>query len=443
MKKLKVGVVNLGCDKNRIDSEIIIGELKERYEVINEPEDADIILINTCGFIESSKQESVDTILEMAKYKKNNKCKVLIGTGCLTQRYGSELLDLIPELDIILGVNDYDKLDESIQKALLKGEKSCYTNYSDSNINKGKRVVTTGGTTAYIRISEGCNYQCAYCAIPKIRGKYRSRTIEDIVGEAKELAINGYKELILVAQDTTNYGIDIYGGQKLHILLQELSKIKSIKWIRVLYCYAEELTDEIINEFASNDKVCKYVDIPVQHISDNILRAMKRRGRKRTIMENISKLRNLIPNVVLRTSIIVGFPGETEEDFNELIDFAKEVKFDKLGVFMYSQEEGTVAAEMENQIPDEVKEERYHKLMSIQQNISADINKKRIGRTYEVLVEEIVDGEYVGRNYEMAPEIDGEIFIKCDKIINVGDFIDVKIMDALEYDLIGEVIEKN
>ncbi len=443
MKKLKVGVVNLGCDKNRIDSEIIKGELKERYEVINEPEDADIILINTCGFIESSKQESVDTILEMAKYKENNKCKVLIATGCLTQRYGSEFLDLIPELDIILGVNDYDKLDESIQKALLEGEKSCYTNYSDSNINRGKRVVTTGGTTAYIRISEGCNYQCAYCAIPKIRGKYRSRTIEDIVNEAKELAINGYKELILVAQDTTNYGIDIYGGQKLHILLQELSKIKSIKWIRVLYCYAEELTDEIISEFASNDKVCKYVDIPVQHISDNILRAMKRRGRKRAIMENISKLRNLIPNVVLRTSIIVGFPGETEEDFNELIEFAKEVKFDKLGVFMYSQEEGTVAAEMENQISDEVKEKRYHKLMSIQQNISADINKKRIGRTYEVLVEEIVDGEYVGRNYEMAPEIDGEIFIKCDKIINVGNFIDVKIIDALEYDLIGEVIEKN
>jgi ribosomal protein S12 methylthiotransferase len=443
VKKLKVGVVNLGCDKNRIDSEIIIGELKEKYEVINESEDADIILINTCGFIESSKQESVDTILEMAKYKENNKCKVLIATGCLTQRYGSELLDLIPELDIILGVNDYDKLDESIQKALLEGEKSCYTNYSDSNINKGKRVVTTGGTTAYIRISEGCNYQCAYCAIPKIRGKYRSRTIEDIVNEAKELAINGYKELILVAQDTTNYGIDIYGGQKLHILLQELSKIKSIKWIRVLYCYAEELTDEIISEFASNDKVCKYVDIPVQHISDNILRAMKRRGRKRAIMENISKLRNHIPNVVLRTSIIVGFPGETEEDFNELIEFAKEVKFDKLGVFMYSQEEGTVAAEMENQISDEVKEERFHKLMSIQQNISADINKKRIGRTYEVLVEEIVDGEYVGRNYEMAPEIDGEIFIKCDKIINVGNFIDVKIIDALEYDLIGEVIEKN
>jgi len=440
VSKLKVGVVNLGCDKNRIDSEIIIGNLKETYEVVNEPENADVILINTCGFIETSKQESIDTILEMSRYKENNQCKVLVATGCLTQRYGNELLELIPELDIILGVNDYDKLNEAIERALDKGEKSCYTNYSDSNINSGKRIVTTGGTTAYIRISEGCNYQCAYCAIPKIRGKYRSRTIEDIVAEAKELAINGYKEVILVAQDTTNYGIDIYEGQKLHVLLQELSKIKSIKWIRVLYCYAEELTDEIIDEFASNDKVCKYVDIPVQHISDDILRAMKRRGRKAIILENIEKLRRAIPNVVLRTSIIVGFPGETEENFNELLEFARTVKFDKLGVFMYSQEEGTAAAEMGNQIDEEIKEERYHKLMALQQGISAEVNKKKVGRIYEVLVEEKQPGEYIGRNYEMSPEIDGEIFIKCDKIINMGEFINVKIVDALEYDLIGEVV---
>lgn len=440
MSKLKVGVVNLGCDKNRIDSEIIIGNLKETYEVVKEPENADVILINTCGFIETSKQESIDTILEMSRYKENNQCKVLVATGCLTQRYGNELLELIPELDIILGVNDYDKLNEAIERALDKGEKSCYTNYSDSNINSGKRIVTTGGTTAYIRISEGCNYQCAYCAIPKIRGKYRSRTIEDIVAEAKELAINGYKEVILVAQDTTNYGIDIYEGQKLHVLLQELSKIKSIKWIRVLYCYAEELTDEIIDEFASNDKVCKYVDIPVQHISDDILRAMKRRGRKAIILENIEKLRRAIPNVVLRTSIIVGFPGETEENFNELLEFARTVKFDKLGVFMYSQEEGTAAAEMGNQIDEEIKEERYHKLMALQQGISAEVNKKKVGRIYEVLVEEKQPGEYIGRNYEMSPEIDGEIFIKCDKIINMGEFINVKIVDALEYDLIGEVV---
>lgn len=440
MSKLKVGVVNLGCDKNRIDSEIIIGNLKETYEVVNEPENADVILINTCGFIETSKQESIDTILEMSRYKENNKCKVLVATGCLTQRYGNELLELIPELDIILGVNDYDKLNEAIERALDKGEKSCYTNYSDSNINSGKRIVTTGGTTAYIRISEGCNYQCAYCAIPKIRGKYRSRTIEDIVAEAKELAINGYKEVILVAQDTTNYGIDIYGGQKLHVLLQELSKIKSIKWIRVLYCYAEELTDEIIDEFASNYKVCKYVDIPVQHISDDILKAMKRRGRKAIILENIEKLRRAIPNVVLRTSIIVGFPGETEENFNELLEFARTVKFDKLGVFRYSQEEGTAAAEMGNQIDEEIKEERYHKLMALQQGISAEINKEKVGRIYEVLVEEKQPGEYIGRSYEMSPEIDGEIFIKCDKIINMGEFINVKIVDALEYDLIGEVV---
>ncbi|EQB88190.1 ribosomal protein S12 methylthiotransferase [Clostridium punense] len=441
MSKLKVGVVNLGCDKNRIDSEIIIGNLKEKYEIVNEPEEADVILINTCGFIETSKQESIDTILEMAKYKENNKCKVLVATGCLTQRYGQELLELIPELDIILGVNDYDKLNEAIEKALEKGEKSCYTNYSDSNINIGKRTVTTGGITAYIRISEGCNYQCAYCAIPKIRGKYRSRTIEDIVAEAKELAINGYKELILVAQDTTNYGIDIYGGQKLHMLLQELSKIKSIKWIRVLYCYAEELTEEIINEFASNEKVCNYVDIPVQHISDDILKAMKRRGRKKIILENIKKLREAIPNVVLRTSIIVGFPGETEENFQELLDFVKEVNFDKLGVFKYSQEEGTAAAEMENQIEEEVKEERYHRLMTLQQKISAEVNKKKVGRIYEVLIEEKENGEYIGRSYEMSPEIDGEIFIKCDKIINMGEFINVNIVDALEYDLVGKIVD--
>jgi ribosomal protein S12 methylthiotransferase len=441
VEKLKVGVVNLGCDKNRIDSEIIIGNLNTNYNVINEPEEADIILINTCGFIETSKQESIDTILEMAKYKEENNCKVLVATGCLTQRYGRELLDLIPELDIILGVNDYDRLNEAIEKLLIQGEKSCFTNYSDSNINTGKRVVTTGGTTAYIRISEGCNYQCAYCAIPKIRGKYRSRTIEDITREAKELAINGYKELILVAQDTTNYGIDIYGDQKLHVLLQELSKIKSIKWIRVLYCYAEELTDDIINEFATNNKVCNYVDIPVQHISDDILRSMKRRGRKKTILENINKLRIAIPNVTLRTSIIVGFPGETEENFNELLEFVENVRFDKLGVFMYSQEEGTLAAEMENQVDENIKEERYHKLMKIQQKISMEINKKKVGKTYEVLVEEKHDGEYTGRNYEMSPEVDGEIFIKCDKIINMGEFINVKVVDALEYDLIGQIID--
>ncbi|MGG7163716.1 30S ribosomal protein S12 methylthiotransferase RimO [Clostridium ihumii] len=440
MEKLKIGVINLGCDKNRIDSEIIVATVKEKFELINEPENADVIIINTCGFIESSKQESIDTILSMAKYKDENNCKVLIATGCLTQRYGSELLELIPELDIILGVNDYDKLTESIEEVLKTNKKIAYTNYSDSNINTGKRVVTTGNKTAYLRISEGCNNACAYCAIPKIRGRYRSRKMEDIIMEAKELAINGYKEIILVAQDTTSYGIDLYKEKTLHILLRELSKIKSIEWIRVLYCYAEELTDDIIKEFKENEKVCKYIDIPIQHISDNVLKSMRRKGRKRIIKENILKLRENIPNVVLRTAIIVGFPGETEEDFEELKEFIEEIKFDKLGVFTYSQEEGTVAADMPNQIEEEVKELRYHELMELQQKVSKGVNRSKVGRTYKVLIEN-KDGEvYIGRNYEMAPEIDGEVFVEGSKDLKIGQFVNVKIIKALEYDLIGEVL---
>lgn len=440
MEKLKIGVINLGCDKNRIDSEIIVATVKEKFELINEPENADVIIINTCGFIESSKQESIDTILSMAKYKDENNCKVLIATGCLTQRYGSELLELIPELDIILGVNDYDKLTESIEEVLNTNKKIAYTNYSDSNINTGKRVVTTGNKTAYLRISEGCNNACAYCAIPKIRGRYRSRKMEDIIMEAKELAINGYKEIILVAQDTTSYGIDLYNGKTLHILLRELSKIKSIEWIRVLYCYAEELTDDIIKEFKENEKVCKYIDIPIQHISDNVLKSMRRKGRKKIIKENILKLRNSIPNVVLRTSIIVGFPGETEEDFEELKEFIDEIKFDKLGVFTYSQEEGTAAADMPNQIDEDIKEIRYHELMELQQKVSKGVNRSKVGRTYKVLIEN-KDGEvYIGRNYEMAPEIDGEVFVEGSKDLKIGQFVNVKIIKALEYDLIGEVV---
>lgn len=439
MEKLKFGVINLGCDKNRIDAEIIISSLKSRYEAVTDESQADILLVNTCGFIETSKQESIETILEMAKYKQG-KCKVLIATGCLTQRYGSELLELMPELDIILGVNDYDKLHECIKKSMETGEKSCITTYSDTNINIGKRQVTTGGTTAYIRISEGCNNICAYCAIPKIRGKYRSRDMEDILKEAKELALNGYKELIIVAQDTTNYGVDIYGEKTLHILLRELGKIKSIKWIRLLYCYAEELTNEVIEEIAKNDKVCKYIDIPIQHISDDVLKAMRRKGRKKIITENIRKLRETVPNITIRTTLIVGFPGETEENFLELLEFVRETKFDKLGVFTYSQEEGTVAAEMEGQIEEEVKEQRLHSIMMAQQSISAEINKNKIGKTYEVLIESKEKGSYCGRSYEMAPEIDGEIYIKSQKI-RIGDFVMVRIKDALEYDLIGDITE--
>ncbi len=439
MEKLKFGVVNLGCDKNRIDAEIIINSLKSRYEVVRDENEADILLINTCGFIESSKQESIDTILEMAKFKEGN-CKVLVATGCLTQRYGGELLELIPELDIILGVNDYDKLHQCIEKSLANGEKSCITSYSDTNINIGSREVTTGGTTAYLRISEGCNNVCAYCAIPKIRGRYRSRDMEDILKEAKQLALNGYKEIILVAQDTTNYGVDLYGEKSLHLLLKELGKIKSIKWIRLLYCYAEELTDAVIEEIAANDKVCKYIDIPLQHISDDVLKGMRRKGRRRIITENIGKLRKAVPNITIRTTFIVGFPGETEENFEELLNFVKETKFDKLGVFTYSQEDGTVAADMEGQIEEEVKVQRMDAIMMAQQLISSEINKSKIGREYEVLIESKEKGRYVGRNLEMAPEIDGEVYVKGNDL-SIGTFAKVKITDALEYDLIGEVVK--
>ncbi|MBZ9687888.1 30S ribosomal protein S12 methylthiotransferase RimO [Clostridium estertheticum] len=439
MEKLKVGVINLGCDKNRIDSEIIISSLSEKYTMTNDPKLANIILVNTCGFIESSKQESIDTILEMSKYKDKYKCTVLIATGCLTQRYGAELIELMPELDIMLGVNDYNKLLSSIEEVLLNNIKVQHCSYSDENINEGQRILTTGTYSAYVRISEGCDNACAYCAIPNIRGKYRSRKMENIVQEARELSQHGCKEIILVAQDTTRYGIDIYGEKNLHKLIREISKISGIEWIRVLYCYAEEMTDEIINEISINDKVCKYVDIPIQHISDDILKSMRRKGRKNVITENINKMRKNIVEVNLRTSIIVGFPGETQEDFEQLKQFIREIKFDKLGVFKYSMEDGTLAAEMENQISDDIKVKREEELMLIQQSISKELNSKKIGKIYKVLVEGVNDKTYFGRSYEMAPEVDGNIFFDSNVVYNKGEFVEVKVTKALEYDLIGVV----
>jgi len=439
VEKLKVGVINLGCDKNRIDSEIIISSLSERYNMTNDPKLADIILVNTCGFIESSKQESIDTILEMSKYKDKYNCSVLIATGCLTQRYGTELLELMPELDIMLGVNDYNKLLSSIEEVLLKNIKVQHCNYSDENINEGQRVLTTGTYSAYIRISEGCDNACTYCAIPNIRGKYRSRKMENIVQEAKDLSEHGCKEIILVAQDTTRYGIDLYGEKNLHTLINKISKINGIEWIRVLYCYAEEITDEIINEISINNKVCKYVDIPIQHISDDILKSMKRKGRKNIITENINKMRKSIKGLTLRTTLIVGFPGETDGDFEELKQFIQETKFDKLGVFKYSKEDGTEACEMKNQISEEIKGKREEELMMLQQNISKEINSKKIGKIYKVLVEGFNGETYYGRNYEMAPEVDGAVFFESDKVYNRGEFVKVKVTEALEYDLIGVV----
>lgn len=443
VEKLKFGIISLGCDKNRIDSEVAIAKLSKKYELVVNPKEAHIILVNTCGFIESSKQESIDVILEMAKYKKRYNCKVLIVTGCLSQRYKEELLELMPEIDIMLGVNNYDKLLESIDAFLKSNHKLSYCDYSDNFMSQGERVLTTGKYTAYLRISEGCNNFCTYCIIPKIRGKYRSRKMEDIINEAKELAGYGVKELILVAQDTTMYGIDIYEDKKLPSLIRELSNINGIEWIRLLYCYPEEITDELIIEIKSNSKVCKYIDMPIQHISNTVLKRMNRRGRKEDIINSINKMRNEIPNLSLRTSIIVGFPGETEDEFNELKDFIKDLKFDKLGVFEYSQEEGTAAAVMEDQIKEDIKRLRKEELMLLQQQISKKINENKIGHIYDVLIEKYEDGMYFGRSYEMAPEIDGEISFPYEKTFSKGEIVPVKITKALEYDLIGVVYDES
>lgn len=443
MNRLKFGIISLGCDKNRIDSEMVIGNLHNKYELVNNPKEADIILVNTCGFIESSKQESINTILEMAQYKNKYNCKVLVVTGCLSQRYKEELLGLMPEIDILLGVNNYDKLMSSIEEFLEKNIKLQYVDYSDNSMNEGVRVLTTSSSTAYLRISEGCNNFCTYCIIPKIRGKYRSRTVEAVVEEARVLVNQGVKELILVAQDTTMYGIDLYGKKTLPKLLKELSAINNVKWIRLLYTYPEEITDDLILEIENNDKVCKYLDMPIQHISNSVLRRMNRRGTRELIVDNIKKLRKNISGITLRTSIIVGFPGETEKEFDELKEFVEDIKFDKLGVFKYSQEEGTSAANFNDQVSELVKLQREEALMSIQQTVSRVINENKVGKVYEVLVEGKEDNNYLGRNYEMAPEIDGIIYFTCDTIINKGEIVPVKITEALEYDLIGVVYHES
>lgn len=442
MTKYKVGMVSLGCDKNRVDSEIMLGQVEREYELTNNPKEADIIIVNTCGFIEKAKQESINTILDMAKYKIKYKCKLLIATGCLTQRYGKELLDLMPELDLVLGVNDYEKINKAIEGFIKENKKISSTNFTNEGINEGKRIITTNKSSAYLRIAEGCNNFCTYCIIPKIRGKFRSRKIENIIEEGKILANAGVKEIILIAQDTTNYGIDLYNEKRLHIVLRELSKIEGIEFIRVMYCYPEAIYGELIEEISKNDKVCKYLDLPIQHISNDILKRMGRKTSKEEIIDKIKTLRDNVSNIVLRTSLIVGFPGETEEDFNELKEFLKEMKLDKVGVFTYSQEEDTPAALMENQIDEKIKQQREKELMEVQKEISKAINKSKVGRTYKVLVESENSDYFIGRSYEMAPDIDGLIYIK-EKNLNANKFYDVKIKEALEYDLIGVVLNES
>ena len=432
---MNVGFVHLGCSKNLVDTEMAIGLFKENsYKVVNNKEEADIIVINTCGFINSAKEEAINTILEMTELKKK-RCKYLIVMGCLVQRYKDELAKAIPEVDLWIKYDSYSTIWEQISSVINP------ENNNKKNLDFLDRTITTGDNFAYLRIAEGCNNFCTFCAIPYIRGRFTSRKIEDIVEEAKKLAKEGYKELILIAQDTTKYGEDIYGTPKLPELLKELCKIKDIKWIRFLYSYPETITDELIKVVKEEDKICKYFDIPIQHFSDSVLKRMNRKSDSKSIEKLIVKLRKEIPEVVIRTTVMVGFPGETEEDFNKLYSFIERAKFDRLGAFSYSKEEGTAAEKMPNQVHPSTKRSRYNKIMKLQNKISTELQNEMIGKELEVLVEnKTFDNKYyVGRSYREVPEIDGIIYIEMvDKALE-GKFVKVKITDATEYDLIGKV----
>lgn len=455
---MNVGFVSLGCSKNLIDTEVAVGLFKDHhYTIVNDPSKADIIVVNTCGFIDSAKEEAINTILEMAEYKKK-RCRYLIAMGCLVQRYYDDLKKSLPEVDLFIKLENYDKLWQSIEDMIKMNVQIQPKNKSNLKISEitqlpmleqqeyMERVVTTGQNYAYLKIGEGCSNFCTYCAIPYIRGKFISRTIEDILEEAKMLASKGIKELIVIAQDTTKYGIDIYGESKLVELLQELSKIDGIEWIRFLYSYPEGITDELINLVATNNKIAKYFDIPIQHISDDILKKMNRRTNKKDIENLLEKIRVQIPDVVLRTSLIVGFPGETENNFNELLEFVKKAEFDKLGAFMYSKEEGTPAAKMENQIHGNTKKSRYNKLMKLQQEISNQNLQKRVGNTCFVLVENMSFDRkyYIGRTMQDAPDIDGVLFIKNDTEKDLmNTFVKCKLVEVCnDYDFIATLIEK-
>lgn len=447
---MKIGVVSLGCPKNLVDSETMLGLIhEEKYEITNDPSEAEIIIVNTCGFIESAKEESINTILQMAEYKKSGSCKYIIVTGCLSQRYAEELFSELPEADAIAGVEVYDEIG-SIIKRVMNGERFIMLERSKPDVIYTSketflpRILTTPSYTAYLKIAEGCDNCCSYCAIPKIRGPYRSKPMEQVLKEAKALTANGVKELIVVAQDTTRYGEDLPGGKLLLAdLLKELNKIESLKWIRVMYCYPNNFTDELIETFASLDKVCKYVDLPLQHASNRLLASMNRYDTREEVETLLAKLRKRIPGIVIRTTFIVGFPGETDADFEELKEFVEQQRFENAGVFAYSQEEGTVAGAMPNQIPDEIKQERYHELMALQAQISEEIHKDTEGQTLEVLVEGIEEdgsGLHYGRSYREAPDIDGLVFIENPGDIKPGCFVKVNILQGFTYESVGERI---
>jgi ribosomal protein S12 methylthiotransferase len=437
--KLKAAIVSLGCSKNLVDSEVMVQSiLNDNYEITNDASIAEVIIVNTCGFIEGAKQESIDTILEMSEYKNNGKCKVLIASGCMAERYKEELIKELPELDAVIGTGDYKDITEVIQKT-LQGEKVVrYGHQELVDIDKLPRRISTFGASAYLKIAEGCDNRCSYCIIPTLRGRYRSRRLEDIIEEAKELSKNGITELNIIAQDITRYGIDLYGKYRLSELLIQLAAIEEIEWIRLMYSYPDEFNDELIDTISKEEKICNYLDIPIQHASNGILKKMARRSSKEKILELIGKLRTSMPDIVLRTSLIVGFPGETEKDFKELYDFVSEVRFNRLGVFAYSREEDTAAYDMPNQVDEAVKQERLEKIMLLQKDISLENNMKLIGKTIKVLIEGFSEGEYFGRSYMDAPEIDGKVYFKSSKDLIPGNFCFVKVNKAYEYDLVGE-----
>ena len=440
---MNVLFISLGCDKNLVDSEVMIGLLADRgYQMTDDETRADVIVINTCCFIHDAKEESIQTILEMAEYKKTGTLKALIVTGCLAQRYQEEILEEIPEVDEVLGTTSYDKIVEAIEEA-LEGRGGVRIEDIDAlPLPDTKRLVTTGGHFAYLKIAEGCDKHCTYCIIPKIRGNYRSVPMERLVKEARDLAEDGVKELILVAQETTIYGTDLYGEKSLHRLLRELCKIDGIRWIRILYCYPEEIDDDLIQVMKEEPKICHYLDLPIQHASTEVLRRMGRRTSREDLEEIIGKLRREIPDIAIRTTLITGFPGETKEQHEELMDFVDQMEFDRLGVFTYSPEEGTPAAGMEGQVPEEVKEDRQAELMELQQEIAFDLAEDMIGREVLVMIEGKVADEnaYVGRTYKDAPNVDGLIFVNTDEELMSGDLARVKVTGAAEYDLIGELM---
>lgn len=437
--------ISLGCDKNLVDSEMMLGLADEKgYRIVDSEDEADIIVINTCCFIHDAKEESIQTILEMAQFKEHGRLKALIVTGCLAQRYQREILEEMPEVDAVLGTASCQKLGEAIEEVLSGKTFMAFDGTDGPPLIESKRMVTTGGHFAYLKIAEGCGKRCTYCIIPKLRGGYRSVPIERLLKEAEELAGQGVKELILVAQETTLYGKDLYGEKSLPRLLRELCKISGLRWIRILYCYPEEIDDALIQVMKDEPKVCHYLDMPIQHASDGILRRMGRRTSNRELREIIGKIRKEIPDIVLRTTLITGFPGETKEQHEELMEFADEMEFERLGVFTYSPEEGTLAADMDGQIPEEIKEERRAELMELQQEIAFEQADSMIGKELLVMVEGKVADEdaYVGRTYRDAPNVDGLIFIHTDRELMSGDFAKVTVTGAVEYDLIGELSDE-